>query len=131
DTCRLRNRALCVCSRREPLVSPSRLTIPFAGAIGPGAALNQEPALESSSTFSRQGHRLLQVGVALFLFTSLEGFAIPYFAVPRLGLSVHTLSSLQGVLLLGMGLLWPRLELTVTISRVALWFLTYSSFVFL
>ena len=87
--------------------------------------------MESSSTLSRQGHRLLQVGVALFLFTSLEGFAIPYFAAPRLGLSVHTLSSLQGVLLIGMGLLWPRLELTVTISKVAFWFLIYSAFAIL
>ena len=38
--------------------------------------MNQGAALESSSTLSRQGHRLLQVGVALFLFTSLGGFAI-------------------------------------------------------
>jgi hydroxylaminobenzene mutase len=34
------------------------------------------------NALSRQGHRLLLVGMALFLFTSLEGFAIPYFAVP-------------------------------------------------
>jgi hypothetical protein len=30
------------------------------------------------NALSRHGHRLLQVGMALFLFTSLEGFAIPY-----------------------------------------------------
>jgi len=39
------------------------------------------------AVLSRQGHRLLQIGVALFLFTSFEGFAIPYLAAPRLGLS--------------------------------------------
>lgn len=77
---------------------------------------------------SRQSHRLLQVGVAVFLFTSIEGFAIPYFAVPRLGLSVHSLSALVGVLLLAMGLLWPRLNLTAAMSRVAFWFLIYSAF---
>jgi hypothetical protein len=42
---------------------------------------------------------LLQIGVALFLFTSFEGFAVPYFAVPNLGRSVHTLSAFSGVLL--------------------------------
>jgi hypothetical protein len=40
-----------------------------------------------------QGHRLLQVGIALFVFSGLEGFAIPHLPVPRLGLSVHTLST--------------------------------------
>jgi (hydroxyamino)benzene mutase len=53
--------------------------------------------------------RLLQLGVALLLFTSFEGFAIPYFAVPNLGRSVHTLSGFVGVLLLALGLVWPRL----------------------
>ena len=77
---------------------------------------------------SRQGHRLLQVGIALFLFSSLEGFAIPYFSVPRLGLSVHTLSALQGVILLTLGLVWPRLNLGATTSRIAFWFLIYSTF---
>jgi hydroxylaminobenzene mutase len=77
---------------------------------------------------SRQGHRLLQVGITLFLFSSLEGFAIPYFTVPRLGLSVHTLSALQGVILLTLGLLWPRLRLGATTSRIAFWFLIYSTF---
>ena len=47
---------------------------------------------------------MLQIGVALFVFSALEGFAIPTFPAPRLGLSVHTLSALQGVMLLGLGL---------------------------
>jgi hydroxylaminobenzene mutase len=84
--------------------------------------MNRSPAL------SRQGHRLLQVGVALFLFSSLEGFAIPYLPVPRLGLSVHTLSALQGVILLTLGLVWPRLNLGTTTSRIAFWLLVYSTF---
>ncbi len=87
--------------------------------------------MNPSTALSRQGHRLLQVGVALFLFTSLEGFTIPYLAAPRLALSVHTLSALQGVLLLAMGLVWPRLNLGATTSRIAFWFLIYSSFAIL
>jgi hydroxylaminobenzene mutase len=82
----------------------------------------------SSNMLSRQGHRLLQVGVALFLFSSLEGFVIPYLPVPRLGLSVHTLSALQGVILVALGLLWPRLNLGARASRIAYWLLVYSTF---
>jgi len=75
----------------------------------------------------RQGHRLLQIGVVLLVVSSLEGFAIPYLAAPRLGLSAHTLSALQGVLLLALGLVWPRLELGATTSRIAFWLLIYSA----
>ena len=84
--------------------------------------------MSASNLLSRQGHRLLQIGVALFLFSSLEGFVIPFFPVPRLGLSIHTLSALQGVILLALGLLWPRLNLGATASRIACWFLIYSTF---
>ncbi len=84
--------------------------------------------MNTSDKLSRQGHRLLQIGVALFLFSALEGIAIPYFPVPRLGLSVHTLSALQGVFLLTLGLVWPRLNLGATTSRIAFWLLVYSTF---
>lgn len=83
--------------------------------------------MDSSSPLSRQGHRLLQIGVALLLFSSFEGFAIPYLAAPRLGLSVHTLSALQSVLLVALGLLWPKLNLGAAMSRIAFWFLIYSA----
>jgi hydroxylaminobenzene mutase len=84
--------------------------------------------MNSSRRLSLQSHRLLQVGVALFLFTSFEGFAVPYFAVPNLGRSVHTLSAFSGVLLLTIGLLWPRLNLGAAGSWIAFWFLIYSDF---
>jgi (hydroxyamino)benzene mutase len=83
--------------------------------------------VESSKLIARQGLRLLQLGVALFLFTSFEGFAIPYFAVPNLGRSVHTLSAFLGVLFLALGLVWPRLNLGTAGARVAFWFLLYSA----
>ena len=79
------------------------------------------------NTLSRQSQRLLQIGVGLLLFASFEGFVIPYVAVPRLGLSVHTLSALQSVLLLALGLVWTRLDLGNVASRFALWLLVYST----
>jgi hydroxylaminobenzene mutase len=84
--------------------------------------------MNSSDMLSRQGHRLLQLGVALFLFTSFEGFVIPYLAVPNLGRSVHTLSAFSGVMLVALGLVWPRLDLGATASRLAFWFLIFSDF---
>ncbi len=84
--------------------------------------------MDTSTVLSRQGHRLLQIGVALLLFTSFEGFAIPYLAAPLLGRSVHTLSALLSVLLLAMGLLWPKLNLGAKTSWIAFWFLIYSAF---
>jgi hydroxylaminobenzene mutase len=76
-------------------------------------------------------HRLLQVGVALLLFTSFEGFVIPYLASPPLGLSVHRLGALQAVLLLALGLLWPKLDLGETTLRITFWLLIYSTFAIL
>ncbi len=87
--------------------------------------------MNSSNMLSRQSHRLLQVGVALLVFSSLEGLAIPYLAAPRLGLSAHTLSALQGVLLLVLGLVWTRLRLGATTSRIAFWSFIYSAFAIL
>jgi hydroxylaminobenzene mutase len=84
--------------------------------------------MNSASLLPRQGHRLIQTGAALFLFSALEGFAIPSLPYPPLGLSVHTLSALQGVMLLGLGLVWTRLNLGPTPSRLAFWLYLYSSF---
>ena len=66
----------------------------------------------------RQAHRLLQVGSVLFLFALLVGIAVPRFAVPRLGLSTHLLGLMQGIFLMVLGLVWPRLKLSGVQSTV-------------
>src|SRR5262245_35912074 len=80
-----------------------------------------------SIMLARQGRHLLQIGAALLLYASFEGFAIPHLASPRIGLSVHTLSAHQAVLLLVLGLVWPRLALGPTGARLAFWLLVYST----
>jgi|SRR5215510_1874485 len=87
--------------------------------------------MNASNMLSRQGHRLLQVGVALLLFLSLEGFAIPHLAAPHLGASAHKLAGLQSVLLLALGLAWPRLRLAAATARIAFWLLIYAAFAIL
>ena len=84
--------------------------------------------MNPSIRLAHQGHRLLQIGVVLFIFSSLEGFVIPTLPVPRLGLSVHTLSGLQGVIMIVLGLMWPKLSLGTNASRIAFWFFVYSAF---
>jgi (hydroxyamino)benzene mutase len=84
--------------------------------------------MNTSNMLSRQGHRMLQIGIALFVFSGLEGFVIHSLPVPALGRSVHTLSALQGIITLVLGLLWPRLNLGATASRIAFWTFIYSSF---
>jgi hydroxylaminobenzene mutase len=83
--------------------------------------------MNSSNILSRQGQRLLQIGVGHFVFSGVEGFAIPGLTSPALGLAVHRLSALQGVMMLTLGLFWPRLRLGATASRVAYWTYIYSS----
>lgn len=83
--------------------------------------------MSASNLLSRQGRRLLQIGVGLLLFLSLEGFVIPQLAAPQLGLSAHKLAGLQSVLLLALGLVWPRLRLGAAASRIAFWLLIYSA----
>jgi (hydroxyamino)benzene mutase len=78
-----------------------------------------------------QGRRLLQLGIGLLIFVSLEGFAIPSLASPRLGLSAHSLGGLQSALLLALGLMWPQLALNAFAARTAFWLFVYSTFAIL
>jgi hydroxylaminobenzene mutase len=71
------------------------------------------------------GHRLIQFGVSLFLIGLLIGLAVPFFAVPRLALSVHLLGLMQGLFLSVVGILWPRLKFTRAIETGAFWLLVY------
>ena len=77
--------------------------------------------MNAPNMLSRQGPRLLQIGIVLFVFSGLEGFVIHSLPSPSLGRSVHTLSAEQGIITLVLGLLWPRLNLNATASRIAFW----------
>lgn len=84
--------------------------------------------MDMSDAAQRQGHRLLQLGALLFLAALLVGLIVPKFAVPRLGLSAHLLGLLQGIFLMVLGLLWPRLLVTAATGRVGVFLIVYGSF---
>jgi (hydroxyamino)benzene mutase len=84
--------------------------------------------MDTSDWSRRQGHRLLQLGVLLFLFALLVGLVVPTFAVPRLGLSTHLLGLMQGMFLVVLGVLWPRLRLTRLLGRTGAFLAVYGCF---
>lgn len=59
----------------------------------------------------RQSAVLVRAGLVLFLCALLVGIAVPFFGVPRLGLSAHLLGLLQGIFLVLVGAIWQRLHL--------------------
>lgn len=84
--------------------------------------------MDTSDWSSRQGHRLLQLGMLVFLIALLVGLAVSQFAVPRLGLSAHLIGIMQGLFLMVSGLLWPKLQLTRAMARAAFWLAVYGCF---
>jgi (hydroxyamino)benzene mutase len=87
-----------------------------------------EKPMHSSDWRSHQAHRLLQFGILLFLLALLIGLAVPFFTVPRVGLSAHLLGIMQGMFLIITGLLWTKLRLTVSMSRMVFCLLVYGCF---
>jgi hydroxylaminobenzene mutase len=84
--------------------------------------------MNSSESAQRQGHRLLQLGVLLFLAALLVGLVVPKFAVPRLGLSVHLLGLLQGIFLMVLGVVWPRLHVSPATGQAGVFLVVYGCF---
>jgi len=73
----------------------------------------------------RQSLQLLRFGMTWILVALVAGLVLPWFRVPRLGLSVHLLGLMQGMLLAVLGLIWPRLRLAASWSRAAAWLAVY------
>lgn len=85
----------------------------------------RRPVMDESDWMPHQAHRLLQVGILLFLSALFIGLAVPAFAVPRLALSAHLLGIMQGIFLMVTGLLWSRLRFTKSMSRLAFGLVVY------
>lgn len=76
----------------------------------------------------RTGHRLLQAGFALFLLGLLVGFAVPALANPRMGLASHLEGVMNGLFLVVLGLVWPRLVLSSRLLRATFWLAIFGTF---
>lgn len=83
----------------------------------------------NASSQDHAGHRLIQLGILLFLLGLLVGFAVPILANPRMGLSSHLEGVMNGLFLVALGLIWPRLVLPSRILRATFWLACYGTFV--
>ena len=73
-------------------------------------------------------HRLLQAGVLLFLLGLSTGLVLPMMSNPRMGLSSHLEGLMNGLFLIALGLLWPRLILSPFKQKLTAGLALYGSF---
>jgi hydroxylaminobenzene mutase len=88
----------------------------------------QRPIMEIGKGRKIAAHRLLQLGIGLFLLGLLTGFAVPVLRNPRMGLSSHLEGVMNGVFLILLGLIWERLKLGRLGQRTAFWMAVYGTF---
>lgn len=74
------------------------------------------------------GHRLLQFGIFLFLMGLLTGFVVPMLANPRMGLSSHLEGVMNGIFLVLLGPVWPKLSLSRFALTTVFWLALYGTF---
>jgi hydroxylaminobenzene mutase len=63
--------------------------------------------------------QLLISGTVLFLISLLSGFAMPFLANPRMGVSAHVAGLESGMALWALGLMWHRVTLSAGTGRTA------------
>ena len=72
---------------------------------------------------------LFRYAFVLILLSLVGGFFIPAMAIPRLGLSAHTIGALSGILLIAAGAIWQHFHLTNAQVAWLKWSWLYSSYV--
>ena len=75
-----------------------------------------------------QANRLIFLGILLFLLGLIVGLAVPFFANPRMGLSSHLEGVMNGMFLVILGLIWPKLQLSGRWLSIAFWLAVYGTF---
>lgn len=75
-----------------------------------------------------QSHRLIFLGVTLFLLGLIVGLFVPMFANPRMGLSSHIEGILNGIFLIVLGLIWNRMHLFERWLKINFWLAIYGTF---
>jgi len=74
-----------------------------------------------------QAHRLIQLGVLLFLLGLIVGLLIPALANPRMGLASHLEGIINGIFLIALGAIWSRLVLSQVWLKTVFGLLIYGT----
>jgi len=90
--------------------------------------MNNQRLIKTASMKQRISRRLLSLGVLLILLGFLSGLLIPILANPRMGLSSHVEGVMSGMLLILMGIIWPRLSLGDRAMKVTSLLLIYGAY---
>ena len=61
---------------------------------------------------------LFRYAFVLILLSLIGGFFIPAMAIPRLGLSAHTIGTLSGILLIAVGAIWQHFQLSSAAQQI-------------
>ncbi|PZX60087.1 hydrogenase [Hydrotalea sandarakina] len=77
---------------------------------------------------THQSHLLLFWGLLLFVLGLLIGLFIPLLPNPRMGLSAHLEGLMNGILLMVLGLIWPKLVLPKHLLTISFWLMIYACF---
>jgi hypothetical protein len=103
----------------SPAVRPFRKEKRLLNATSPSSG---ETSSASEAPLSqRLGRRLLRYGIVLFLLGLATGRLVQYVPLPRMGLSSHLQSVMNGTFLVVLGLVWPHLRLHALLLRAAYW----------
>lgn len=78
--------------------------------------------------FTERGQRLIRWGVALLALSVLSGFAIMAAPDPLMGLATHIQGLLNAILLIVVGVIWSRFEISYLGSVVVYWGLIGGAF---
>jgi len=71
---------------------------------------------------------MIRHAFVLIIFALVGALFIPSMAIPRLGLSAHTIGILSGVLLLSVGAIWPCFNLGLGQANLLKWSWVCSSY---
>jgi hydroxylaminobenzene mutase len=74
------------------------------------------------------GLRLVQAGFLLFLLGLMTGLVVPLMQLPRMGLSSHLEGVMNGMFLIGLGLVWPLVSLPGWARLSTFWLAIYGTF---
>jgi hydroxylaminobenzene mutase len=84
--------------------------------------------MEKTTLKKNQSDNLIFLGVLLFFFGLITGLFVPVLANPRMGVSSHIEGVLNGIFLIVLGLIWHKVNLSVTWLKITFWLAVYGTF---
>ena len=73
-------------------------------------------------------HRLLTLGMILFLLSLISGMLVNQMLNPRMGLSAHVGGAMNGMFLILVGLMWDKLSLSTAKQVWCFWLVVYGTY---